>query len=93
MPLGIRFLKDFGGFWKENGAKLASRWHQKSMPTSKDDLLKKPCFSLGKTMILKVLEVEVGTKNPLKIIKKRSSTWEGFLASIFQEFWWILEAK
>ena len=44
-------------------------------------------------MILKVLEVEVGTKNPSKINKKRSSTWEGLLASIFHGFWWILEAK
>ena len=44
-------------------------------------------------MILKVLEVEVGTKNPLKINLKRSSTWEGLLASIFHGCWWILEAK
>ena len=44
-------------------------------------------------MILKVLEVEVGTKNPSTIHKKRSSTWEGLLASIFHGFWWILEAK
>ena len=44
-------------------------------------------------MILKVLEVEVGTKNPSKINLKRSSTWEGLLASIFHGFWWILEAK
>ena len=44
-------------------------------------------------MILKILEVEVGTKNPSKINKKRSSTWEGRLASIFYGFWWILEAK
>ena len=72
---------------------MAPRWHQKSMPTSKDDLLKKPCFSLGKTMILKVLEVEVGTKNPSKMHLKRSSTWEGLLASFFHGFWLILEAK
>ena len=44
-------------------------------------------------MILKVLEVEVGTKNPSKTHLKRSSTWEGLLASIFHGFWWILEAK
>ena len=44
-------------------------------------------------MILKVLEVEVGIKNPSKINLKRSSTWEGLLASIFHGFWWILEAK
>ena len=71
---------------------MAPRWHQKSMPSSKDDL-KKRCFSLGQTMILKVLEVEVGTKNPLKIFSKRSSTWEGLLALMFHGCWWILEAK
>ena len=37
-------------------------------------------------MILKVLEVEVGTKNQSKINLKRSSTWEGPLASIFMYF-------
>ena len=31
------------------------------------DFFEKTLFSLGKTMILKVLEVEVGSKNPLKI--------------------------
>ena len=44
-------------------------------------------------MILKVLEVEVGTKNPSKIHLKSSSTWEGLLASIVHGFSWILEAK
>ena len=54
---------------------------------------KKPCFSLGKTMILKVLGVEVGTKNRSKIDQKMKSSWEGILASIFHGFWSILEAK
>ena len=63
----IDVLVNFGGFWKENEGKLAPRWHQKSMPTSKEDLLKKPCFSSGKTVILKVLEVEFGTKHASKI--------------------------
>ena len=56
------FLKDFARFWKQNGAKSAPRWHQKSMPTSKVVFLKKHSFPLGKPIILKVLEVEVGTK-------------------------------
>ena len=67
MPLGIRFLEDFGGFWDQNGSKLAFKIEPKTMLSSKGVFLKKPCFSLGKTMILKVLEVEVGTKNPLKV--------------------------
>ena len=44
-------------------------------------------------MILKVLEVEVGTKNQSNINLKGSSTWEGLLASMFRGFLWILEAK
>ena len=44
-------------------------------------------------MILKVLGVEVGTKNRSKIDKKMKSSWEGILASIFHGFWSILEAK
>jgi len=48
MPLGVGFLIDFGGFGKQNGAKLAPKSHQKSMPTSKGGFLKKHCFSLGK---------------------------------------------
>ena len=48
---------DLGG---QNGAKLAPESHQKSIPTSKGVVVKQLCFSLGKTMILKVLGVEVG---------------------------------
>ena len=73
MALGVRFFRDFGGFWKQNGAKLAPKSHQKSIPTSKGDFLKKPYFSLEKTMILKVLGVQVGTKNLSKIDQKMKS--------------------
>ena len=55
MPLGIGFLKDVGGFWKQNGAKLAPKWHQKSIPTSNGDFLKNHRFPFGKTMVLKDL--------------------------------------
>jgi len=63
MPLEVDFwwiLVDLG---RQNGAKLAPKSCQKSIPTWKGDFLKKPCFSTGKTMILKVLGVEVGSKN------------------------------
>ena len=56
-------LVDLGG---QNGAKLAPESHQKSIPTSKGDVLKKLCFPKGKIMLLKVLGVEVGTKNRSK---------------------------
>ena len=93
MPLEIDFLKILVDLGRQNGAKLAPKSHQKSIPTSKGDFLKKPCFSKGKTMILKVLGVEVGTKNRSKIDQKMKSSWEGILASIFHGFWSILEAK
>ena len=63
-----RFFMDFGGFLEEKWRHVGTKIEQKSMPTSKSDFLKKPCFSLGKTMILKVLEVDVGIKNPSKIL-------------------------
>ena len=44
-------------------------------------------------MILKVLGVEVGSKNPSKNDQKMKSTWEGILASIFNGFSWILGGK
>ena len=93
MPLRIGFLKDLSGFWRQNGGMLASKIEQKSMLSSRGDFLKKPCFSLGKTMILKDPGVEVGSKNRSKIYQKRRSTWEGILTSIFHRFWWILGAK
>jgi len=47
----------------------------------------------GKAYILKVRGVEVRRKINKKSIKKRKSTWEGILASIFLRFWWIFGAK
>ena len=93
MPLGIRFLEDFGGFWDQNGSKLAFKIEPKTMLSSKGVFLKKPCFSLGKTMILKVRGMEVGIKNRSIIDQKIMLTCEGILASIFHRFWWILGAK
>ena len=56
-------------------------------------IFRKPCFSQGKTIILKDPGVEIGSKNRSKIYQKRRSTWEGILTSIFHRFWWILGAK
>ena len=85
-----RFLEDFGGFLEEKWRHVGTKIDQKSMPTSKSDFLKKPCFSLGKTMILRVEGVEVGSKNRSKIDKKMESRWEDILGSVFSGFWWIL---
>ena len=93
MPSGINFLEDFGGFYFPKWNQDASKNLLKSMSISKGYFFKKPCFSLGKTMILKVRGVQVGSKNRLKIDQKMKSTWEGILASIFHRFWWILGAK
>ena len=86
MPLEVDFwwiLVDLG---RQNEAKLGPKSHQKSIPTSNGDFLKKPHFSAGKTMILKVPGVEVGSKNQSKIDQKMKSRWEGILASIFERF-------
>ena len=93
MHLGIGFWKDFGGFWEGKWSQVGTKIHQKLVSVAKRLFLKKPCFSLGKTYILKVRGVQVGSKNRLKIDQKMKSTWEGILASIFHRFWWILGAK
>ena len=93
MYLGIDFLKDFDGFLNEKWRYVGTNIEKKSMPTSKSDFLTKRSFTLGKTMILRVQGVEVGSQNRSKIDQKTKSTWEGILASIFHRFWWILGAK
>ena len=63
MHLGIDFWEDFGEFSEEKWRHVGTKIEQKSMPTSKSDFLKKPRFSFGKTMILTVQGIEVGSKN------------------------------
>ena len=62
MRLGIDFWKDFDGFLMETWRHVGTKINQKSIPTSKSEFLKTLCFSLGKTMILKVQGMEVGGK-------------------------------
>ena len=63
MPFKIGFWIDVGGFLKEKWRHVGTKIEQKSMPTSKSDFLKKPRFSPGKTMILRVQAIEVGDEN------------------------------
>ena len=86
MPFGIDFLLDFGGFVMEKWKQLGTNMDPKSMCNSKSDVLKKHWFSFGKTILLNILEVKVGTKNQSKIDQKMSSTSDGLLASIFEGF-------
>ena len=86
MHLGIDFWKDFGGFLEAKWRHVGTKIDQKSMPTWKSDFLKKPCFSLGKTMILRVQGVEVGSKNRSKIDIKNDAETEGLGNSIFIDF-------
>ena len=67
MHLRIGFVEDLNGFWKQNGAMLASKTEQKSMLLSRGIFLKKQCFAFKTTMILKDPGVEVGNKNQSKI--------------------------
>ena len=86
MPLGVDFwwiLVDLG---RQNGAKLAPKSHQKSIPTSKGDFLKKPYFSLGKIHFFEIQGVEVESKNRSKIDIKNDAETEGLGNSIFIDF-------
>ena len=56
-------LMIFDQFFDPKWRQVETKIDQKSMSTSKGDFLKKPCFSLGKTMILRVQGIEVGGKN------------------------------
>ena len=74
---------DFG---RENEGKLAPKWDQKSMLTSKGRF----CKNLYKTnrilMIFEVREVEKSIKNRSKNDQKMESKMECLLASIFDRF-------
>ena len=79
-------LVDFG---RENGGKLAPKSDQKSKPPLK----RKNQLNTSRLMFSWLSGLQVGSKNRSKIDQKRSSTWEGILASIFERFWWILGGK
>ena len=80
-------------FGCQNGGKLAPCWPPKSKSTSKGDFLKKPRFSNGKTIILRVPGVEVEAKNR----SKNRSKIEVLLGRPHfldvHGFWFIFEAK
>ena len=65
---------------------MAPSWPPRSRSTSKGVFFKKLRFSNGKTMIFKVLGVEVEAKNRSKIDEKMKLSWEGFIFSIFMDF-------
>ena len=67
MPLGMGFLKDFGGLWKAKWRQVGIQMASKIDANFERRLIEKPLFSFGKTNILKVLEVEVGIKNSSKL--------------------------
>ena len=83
-------LVDLG---RENGGKLATKSNEKWMWTARGEIFKKPCFSLGKTVILKVREVKKSMKNASKNYSKMKPKMEWHLASIFNGFRWFWEAK
>ena len=84
------------GFWRILEGKMEPSWHQnrsKIDANSEKRFFEKSCSRCSGGSIFEILGVEVGSKNRSKIYQKRSSTWEGILASIFERFWWILGAK
>ena len=93
VPLGIDFWKDFGGFWEAKQSQVGTKIHKKLASVAKVLFLKKPCFSLGKTYILKVRGVQVASKNRLKIEAKINQFLKASWDLIFMGFWWILEGK
>ena len=76
-------LVDLG---RENGAKLAPKWDQKSMLTSKGRFYKSTYKTNRILMIFEVRGVEKSIKNRSKIDQKMESKMECLLASIFDRF-------
>ena len=74
------------GFVGENGTKLAPKWDQKSMLTSKGRFCKNTYKTNRILMIFEVREVEKSIKNLSKIDQKMESKMECLLASIFDRF-------
>ena len=74
---------DFG---RENEGKLAPKWDQKSMLTSKGRFCKNTYKANRFLMIFEVREVEKSIKNLSKIDQKMESKMECLLASIFDRF-------
>ena len=73
----------------QNGAKLASKWHQKSIST----LNAENQLNVSQLAFSWLSGVEVGSKHRPKNDPKMESKMECILASIFKRFWWILGAK
>ena len=84
--LGSIFGAMLVDYSSQNGAKLAPKWEQKSMLTSKGRFYKSAYKTDRISMIFEVPGVEKLIKNRLKIDPKTRSTWEGIFAPIFLRF-------
>ena len=89
MRLGIDFSVDFGGFWGENGPKLAPKSH----PTCGFLKIRKMPFGASPLAPNQVRGVQVGSQNRSKIDRNLKSKIERLLASIFRGFWRVWGGK
>ena len=76
-------------FWFQNEAKLAPKWHQKSISTLKAENQ----LNASRLAFSWLSGVEVESQNRPKIDQKTESKMDGILASIFLGFWSILGGK
>ena len=74
---------DFG---RESEAKLATKWKQTSILTSKPDFCLEYRKTNGKSIYFSFSGVEVGCKNRFLIDPNMKPTWEAILESIFDRF-------
>ena len=73
------------------GSKMEACWPPKSDLKSSSQKMWKIAFGASPLVPNGVHGFQVGSKNRSKTDQKRSSTWEGILASIFERFCWILK--
>ena len=76
---------------------MEASWHQNrskiNVNFEKRFFEKRHNFSSGKTMVLRVQGVEVGSQNRSKIDQKLKPKMDRLLASIFDGFWLVLGSK
>ena len=70
----------------ESEAKLAPKWNEKSILTSKPDLCLEYTKTTGKLAFFWLSGVKVGSRNRCLIDPNMKPTWEAILESIFDRF-------
>ena len=97
MPLGIGFLKNVGGFWKEKWRQVGMRMASKIDANFERPYFQKTWFFFRKNNDFEGSGdrswEEKSIKNQSQIDQKLKPKMDGLLASSFGGFWWVWGGK